>query len=410
VSKDREEKSSKFNFILALIIVVAVVYFITNGTRLINQSIDTFIVSNGSLSYEESLEGYLIRDEQVLEGDTSSEAQMIQIMADNQKAAKDEAVFRYYAEDEDQIVAQIGTLNAQINEEMAKTNATIPSSDIIGLENQIEGAIDEIKGANDLQKVEEKLKLVDEYQSKKIEIMGHLSPDENIKKLVSQRTVLQNILEEKSKIVYAPRSGIVSYRVDELENVLTTDNFDYLSKEMLDKLELKVGSAIPISRTKGKIVDNFKCYLAAPIDTEYGQEVNIGDVVKIRFSNSKEISATICYIKEEEKDSRIIVFEILDDVQELIQYRKISFDIIWWKYSGLKVSNQAIIEENEKSYIETNREGKLVKILVKVLRQNETYSIVTNYEDEELESMGYSEDEIANRYKIKLYDEVVLHQ
>lgn len=133
MSKDREEKSGKFNFILALIIVVAVVYFITNGTRLINQSIDTFIVSNGSLSYEESLEGYLIRDEQVLEGDTSSEAQMIQIMADNQKAAKDEAVFRYYAEDEDQIVAQIGTLNAQINEEMAKTNATIPSSDIIGL-------------------------------------------------------------------------------------------------------------------------------------------------------------------------------------------------------------------------------------------------------------------------------------
>ncbi len=409
MSKDREEKSGKFNFILALIIVVAVVYFITNGTRLINQSIDTFIVSNGSLSYEESLEGYLIRDEQVLEGDTSSEAQMIQIMADNQKAAKDEAVFRYYAEDEDQIVAQIGTLNAQINEEMAKTNATIPSSDIIGLENQIESAIDEIKGANDLQKIEEKLKLVDEYQSKKIEIMGHLSPDENIKKLVSQRTVLQNILEEKSKIVYAPRSGIVSYRVDELENVLTTDNFDYLSTEMLDKLELKVGSAIPISRTKGKIVDNFKCYLATPINTEYGQEVEVGDVVKIRFSNSKEINATIVYIKEEDKDNRIIVFEILDYVQDLVQYRKISFDIIWWKYSGLKVSNQAIIEENERSYIETNREGKMVRILVKVLRQNETYSIVTNYEEEELKEMGFTDDEIANRYKIKLYDEVVLH-
>ena len=51
----------------------------------------------------------------------------------------------------------------------------------------------------------------------------------------------------------------------------------------------------------------------------------------------------------------------------------------------------------------------MVKILVKVLRQNETYSIVTNYEDDELENMGFSEEEIANRYKIKLYDEVVLH-
>ena len=178
---------------------------------------------------------------------------------------------------------------------------------------------------------------------------------------------------------------------------------------MLDKLELKVGSAIPISRTKGKIVDNFKCYLATPINTEYGQEVEVGDVVKIRFSNSKEINATIVYIKEEDKDNRIIVFEILDYVQDLVQYRKISFDIIWWKYSGLKVSNQAIIEENERSYIETNREGKMVRILVKVLRQNETYSIVTNYEEEELKDMGFTDDEIANRYKIKLYDEVVLH-
>jgi hypothetical protein len=51
----------------------------------------------------------------------------------------------------------------------------------------------------------------------------------------------------------------------------------------------------------------------------------------------------------------------------------------------------------------------MVRILVKVLRQNETYSIVTNYEDEELKEMGFTDDEIANRYKIKLYDEVVLH-
>ena len=343
MSRKQEEKSGKFNFILVLILLAVIVYLISNGTRLIDQSTETFIVNNGSLSYEESLEGYLLRTEEVLEGDSSPDAQMVQIMADNQKAAKNEAVFRYYAEDEDQIAAQIGTLNAQINEEMAKKNANIPSSDIIGLEKQIEETIDDINDANDLQKVQEKLKLVDEYQSKKIDIMGYLSSDETIKQLVSQRTVLQKILEEKSKIVYAPRSGIVSYRVDELENVLTTDNFDYLSKEMLDKLELKVGSAIPISRTKGKIVDNFKCYLATPINTEYGQEVKVGDVVKIRFSNSKEVNATIVYIKEEEKDSRIIVFEILDYVQDLIQYRKISFDIIWWKYSGLKVSNQAII-------------------------------------------------------------------
>ena len=49
------------------------------------------------------------------------------------------------------------------------------------------------------------------------------------------------------------------------------------------------------------------------------------------------------------------------------------------------------------------------KILIKVLRQNDTYSIVESYSDEELESLGYSAEEISGMKNIKLYDEVVLH-
>ena len=46
-----------------------------------------------------------------------------------------------------------------------------------------------------------------------------------------------------------------------------------------------------------------------------------------------------------------------------------------------------------------------------VLRQNDTYSIVENYDEEELIELGYNEEQISKimENKINLYDEIVLH-
>ena len=66
-------------------------------------------------------------------------------------------------------------------------------------------------------------------------------------------------------------------------------------------------------------------------------------------------------------------------------------EIIWWDFSGWKISNSAIKEENDLSYVYRNKAGYTEKVLVKVLRQNDTFSIVTNYTTEELKELGYSE-------------------
>ena len=54
-----------------------------------------------------------------------------------------------------------------------------------------------------------------------------------------------------------------------------------------------------------------------------------------------------------------------------------------------------------------NRAGYLDKILVKVLRSNESYSLVENYEIDELKELGYTSEEIQNITRIKLYDEIL---
>ena len=121
------------------------------------------------------------------------------------------------------------------------------------------------------------------------------------------------------------------------------------------------------------------------------------------------IDAKIAYTSQENEDEMLIILEINKQIDELANYRKISFDLIWWSSTGLKVPNQAIIEENGLNYVVRNRVGYLDKILVKVTRKNDKYSIVSNYSTDDLEKIGFDKNEIGSMKKISIYDELVLN-
>ena len=95
-------------------------------------------------------------------------------------------------------------------------------------------------------------------------------------------------------------------------------------------------------------------------------------------------------------------------MEELISYRKVSFEIIWWSQNGLKVPNSSIIEKDGMNYIVRKRVGYTDDILVKVLNKSENYSIIENYTSSELKELGYSTEEIKNMKSITLYDEILL--
>lgn len=411
--KEDQKKVSAIKILITIIFMIFFIVLVTNSTHILQNQLDFSIVTKGSLYYEETTEGYIIRDEIVLQGENYKNG-MVQILSDGERAAKGERIFRYYSNSEENILDEIQKLDEEINELIDPTGLSGLSSvatDISSLEKQIETTIDNMYNLNYLQDISENKNKIDAYISKKTQITGNASPEDSyVKTLVNRRNELENALDNGSEIITAPVSGITSYRVDELEEILKVNNkdFSYLTTELLDSFELKVGATVPLSSEKGKIVNNFKCYIATPISTEKSMAAAVGDKVTLRLSTSEEISAQIVYIKEEE-NSRIIVFEFDENIDKLLEYRKISFDIVWWKYTGLKVSNSALIEDDDKVYVERSKAGYTEKILVKVLRQNDTYSIVENYEDEELQELGYTDDEISKMGKINVYDEIVLH-
>lgn len=142
------------------------------------------------------------------------------------------------------------------------------------------------------------------------------------------------------------------------------------------------------------------------MDSDASKSANVGDKVKIQISPEQLVQSEIVHINNEDEKRRVIVFKIDDLPERLINYRKISVDIIWWEDNGLKIPNSALIKEGDKTYVKKSRSNTKVKVLVKVLRQNDAYSIVDNYTTQELQKMGYSSDEIQNMFSIKQYDRV----
>ena len=407
--KEDQKSNSGIKIIITIAFMIFLIVLVTNSTKILKNSNELYIVANGSLSYEEPVEGYVIRDEVVLQGENYKNG-MVQILSDGERASKGQAVFRYYSNNEGNILSKIAELDEQINELLEDSTINgLLVSDIASIENQMEDTINSMYNLNYLQKIQENKNKIEAYISRKAQITGFSSPsDSYVRILAEQRRALENDLAAGSEVIEAPNAGLASYRVDGLEEVLKTDNFDYLNSDLLESFDLKVGAVVPLSNERGKIVNNFECYIAVPIDTEKSMSVKVGDKVTLRFSNTSEVKAEISYIKEEDKQ-RILVFKISEEVAELLEYRKISFDIIWWKYTGWKVSNSALIEEDDGTYVERNKAGFTERILVKVLRQNDTYSIVENYEDDELRELVYSDEEISNMSKIKLYDEIVIY-
>ncbi len=404
----KHSKNSKISIVILAILVLLISIAIFAVIKFIQNPTDTFSVEQGKIYQEERGVGYIIREETVVKGSNYKNG-MEKSKAEGERVAKGDTILRYYSNGEESLVKKIAELDKKIEEAMANEQQA-PSSDISSLEKQITDQIESLYKVNEMQTIVKVKKEIANNITKKAKIAGEYSPAGSyLKKLIDERKNYENQLNSGSENLTAPISGMVSYKIDGYEETLSPNDFSKLSSNFLDGLNINVGQVIAESTEAAKIINNFQCYIACTLKSEQAKNAKVGDKVLLRLPDDAEVSSEISYISEEENEV-LLVFRVDTEVQNLTNYRKISFDIIWWSYSGKKVPNEAIAYEqkgnNQVAYIVRLRVGYENKILVKVLRQNDKYSIIENYTDTELEELGYTTDEISGRGKLSLYDEI----
>lgn len=404
---DGKKKANKVKLIFIIILIaILIAYALYAAWQLFAYPTDVFLVEEGSITEEQRAEGYIIRKETKVQGNNYKNG-MVQIKAEGEKCAKDENIFRYYSAGEENLIKKIQELDEKIDEAQKNDTSILLPSDIKLLDEEIDLRLAEISKNNDIQKIAEYKKEIENYITKKTNIIGENSKAGSyLSDLIQERKNYENQLNSGSEYMKAPMSGVVSYKVDGLEDVLTPDDFSHYNRSFFENLNLKTGQTIATSTECGKVVNNYECYIATILKKDQLHDIEQGDDLELRLSNGDEISSTVENITEQSDDDVLIVFKISKDVEKLINNRKVSFSIIFWQYSGYKVPNSAIIKENDLTYVIRNRAGYLDKVLVKVEKENENYSIIDNYSSEELKEMGYNSRDIQASTKINMYDEI----
>ena len=192
---DLEEKRKKLvkkKIIIYIMLGIISIYIISAIFLIIKTPTDTVTVDNGMLTYEESTTGYIIREEQVIQGKKYKNG-MYHIVSEGERVAKNQAVFRYYGDNEEKLQKQIEEVNLKIQTALEKEKTNFPL-DIKNLDSNIEEKLKDLKDVTDIQKLYEIKKDINDLVAKKAKISGEASAKGSyIKKLMTQKEKYESV-------------------------------------------------------------------------------------------------------------------------------------------------------------------------------------------------------------------------
>ena len=400
----------KFSWLKVIITAVVIgfitIYISSVAYDLVKNSTETLLIKEGTLYLEENVDGYILREEIIVESG-KSDREIVKIKNEGDKIRKGAPVFRFKSPNEDELTKKITELNIKIEQAIENDVDIIPSTDIDLLETQVKEKIMLIEGMNKLNDIEILKKEINELILKKAEIIGEMSPSGSyINDLIDERNDNEKKLNKTSDFTVAPMSGEISYRIDGYEEIFNNNNIGFLSQELLESMEIKTGQAVEIRNNAVKVVNNYEAYVAVILDTNEAKEAEKGDKVLLEFSNLEPVEARIVEIEEEDTGVRVIVFRVTDHVGDLLEYRKVNLTVVWWSVTGLKVPNSTIMEKDGKNFVIRNQSGYKEEIIINIKKSNDTHSIIENCDTEKLINYGYSMDEIKDMKTISMYDEI----
>ena len=120
IAKGEKGSHSKINrnkVFIALIIIAAIGYILYAVLLLNADGTDTFFVEQGTIHEEESVLGYIIRNEKVIKNEEYQNG-IVQIAGEGEKVHKDEAIFQYYSDETKEISKKIDEIDLQIQEQL----------------------------------------------------------------------------------------------------------------------------------------------------------------------------------------------------------------------------------------------------------------------------------------------------
>lgn len=395
------------NFFFSLAAVCLSFYIFQN----VNGSVETIVAENGSLEDVIKAYGIIIKDEKVYNASVSGN-------------------ITYYCEDgtkvrEGQLVADLNTDSnaSDISKQIAEIQATIDKSKnagnsvvslsnetLISYENEIQASILN----NELSSM---YNIVGQVNNNIVTPSNEVSYEQfDIAELETMKASLNNSISTNKVPYYSGQAGLVSYKIDGLENEFKYEDVLNMTPSSTEKKEItlidkKQSSTAAANEGIFKIIKNFDYYITATVDNEKAKLFSENKFIKTRVVSDGAEHEVWGYIKKinygSEQSVLILYFD--DYFYKIYDKRYVDLELITDIYEGIRISTKALIQKDGFNGVYVQDASNIIKFFpVEILGQDEEFTIISagEYIGEHDRRIIKINDKIYPT--VKIFDKIVL--
>jgi len=374
IRKKRRPKYGRIVF--SLLIFGLFIYFIVNlGLDLFYKEQATYLVTVGNLNIENQYDALVLRNELIV--DTNLSGKITYFANEGEVVEKNHHIAEIF-NDGAESAAPAETTERDINRKKIEFDYNLLEYDITTLRNEILFQM----SANHY----EQIPILKNELVQKLERLDKLQEENkflsNRTASYSEKTIGEGMLMEGQKqAIYAPASGVLTYKIDGYEDFLTIDNLYNINYDEIKDLGIDEHSLVKESvNTKDKlfkIVDNANYFIAAIVSND---EIDT-------YKNIQSVSAVIggktlkgeVYDVFTNKENAVAIIQLREGFEGFFNQRIISCSIIRENYRGLKIAMTSIVnQEGVIGVYVVGKDRKISFVPVKILGYDEASAIVYN--------------------------------
>lgn len=330
--------------VLSVLVIIYIIYHLVGG---FSQEVETMPADIVTVSETYDAEAYIFRDEKLILSNGTGSANLL--FEDGTMVKKGAAVASIYSGDNtEDIKNQIADIDRQIN--ILKNSAVAQDVSLIDsktIDNRIYSLYYTIgsrlnKGDIDyvLRRKDELLTLLNKRQLVLQTVGGF---DQQLAELENTRLSLSSSLGGVTETVYTDTSGYLYSGTDGYEGRFSLSVADSFT---LDEFRaLSESEPTQNANAVGKIVTDYKWYIACEMPSVHQQYYTIGNSYQVRFpySNDAELPMELVRIvTDSDEDEILLVFSTGHVPKDFNFLRKQTVEIVQQEYTGYRVPVSAV--------------------------------------------------------------------
>lgn len=346
----RQQKRDRSHLVFMMIAAVVLLYIGRSFLGIFSAAPETTPAMRVTVNDSFTADGWFVRDEITIKGGGES---VKHIVYSGERVQKNAPLAVVYGDDEAlELSRQLDPLDDRISQLDTALQTANDSSDTAKIDQQITLAIQnlaaETKEGSGSVLTSSSASLRTLSLRRAADQLDSASIRAERDSLSAQRDSLQQSLSGRTAELKAPCSGYFSEIVDGFEDTLKPASLSGLTVARFRELTSKAPETRHSSSTLGKMVQGFSWYLACEIPAKQAERLQIGQELKVNFTQASLTSPVTVYAVnwEHDDDTALLVLEGTDFNSGMVSMRQQPVEIIIASYTGLRVPKSALrVEE-----------------------------------------------------------------